>query len=196
MLIQSKFKDYYDYIQKDGRDVSLVYNRKEEIIEESRKWDMPLESWESRLVAKDRWKLNLTRYDLFRVQFCGKVYVGSYLGGTPSFDPAKVHIIEKAAKNGMGWQSVDLSKPFCEAYPIAVVYPVKVAMNKFVTRTIVNCELRRFNFSQIMPPEQAFQELAMWHANRKEAPPIPAVPDKILAEAKGFNKHSFRKEKK
>ena len=42
----------------------------------------------------------------------------------------------------------------------------------------------------------SFQELFQWHSNlaspEKE---IPYIDDKTMAEAKGFNKYSFRKDK-
>lgn len=205
MLIQSKFKDYYDYVQKDGVDRTLVYVRKTEEVFDSRGLrsigTIPTLPWQERLTG-ERWSTKLCYWDYCKIQFCGKVYIGAHLDGAFSFDPEKVKIIEKAATNWRG--ETTLYRLFDEDVPIAAIYPGNARELHLVDRIDVvydvlhfrNCPLRHLNFQQVMPPEQAFQELAMWHANRKEAPPIPAVPDRILAEAKGFNKHSFRKEKK
>jgi len=63
-------------------------------------------------------------------------------------------------------------------------------------KLIINPILKNLEFYKILPPAQAYQELSMWVNNiaepRKE---IPAIDDKTMAEIKGFDKYSFRKDK-
>jgi hypothetical protein len=65
--------------------------------------------------------------------------------------------------------------------------------NKSIT---YNGSLRETEFFKVFDPYTAFQEISMYVSNMavplKE---IPKIPDKTLAEAKGFDKYSFRKEK-
>jgi hypothetical protein len=61
---------------------------------------------------------------------------------------------------------------------------------------IYNIRLNAIGFQKIIDPYTAFQELSMWINNialpEKE---IPKIDDKTMAEAKGFDKFSFRKSK-
>lgn len=61
--------------------------------------------------------------------------------------------------------------------------------------TVFNGSLREVEFYRVVEPFMAFQEISMFMSNL--AVPfkqIPEISDKVLAEAKGFNKWSFRKE--
>jgi len=62
---------------------------------------------------------------------------------------------------------------------------------------VINECLNRYNFQKILPPMEAFQELAMYVGARLTKPVIqePPLSDKVKAEIHGFDKHSFRKEK-
>lgn len=58
-----------------------------------------------------------------------------------------------------------------------------------------NCSLKQYEFYRIFPPFQAFQEINMWLSNQAvPIKPIPEIPDETMAEIKGFDKWSFRKE--
>lgn len=66
------------------------------------------------------------------------------------------------------------------------------------TKSIIkyNTELRPFDFMRVMDPYTAFQEISMWLGNQAEPrKPIPVLDDITMAEIKGFNKFSFRKDK-
>lgn len=65
-----------------------------------------------------------------------------------------------------------------------------------VSNLIINDQLSKFQFEKVVDPYTAFQELSMFIGGMA-APekPIPAIDDKTMAEAKGFNKYSFRKDK-
>lgn len=60
-----------------------------------------------------------------------------------------------------------------------------------------NACLKPVEFFRKYPPFEAYQEIAMWLGNLADpAKPIPAIDDVTMAEAKGFDKFSFRKDKK
>lgn len=60
---------------------------------------------------------------------------------------------------------------------------------------VLNPNLSKLNFQKVFPPYEAFQELSMFIGNATHPERnIPHVDDKTLAEAKGFDKWSFRKE--
>ena len=67
-----------------------------------------------------------------------------------------------------------------------------------VATVTTNPLLREYDFVQVMPPPQAYQELSMYIGNnlagldRKEPRPIS---DKLRAETKGFDKWSFKNQK-
>lgn len=64
-------------------------------------------------------------------------------------------------------------------------------------KLIYNEILKQYEFYRIFDTNQAGQELSMWFGNLA-APekPIPHIDDKTMAQAKGFDKFSFRKDKK
>ena len=64
-------------------------------------------------------------------------------------------------------------------------------------QVIINERLNLYHFQKVLPPMEAFQELAMYVGARLTKPVIeePPISDKIKAEIHGFDKHSFRKGK-
>jgi len=62
---------------------------------------------------------------------------------------------------------------------------------------IINERLNLLDFQKVMPPMEAYQELAMYVGSYLTKPTIeePPISDRIKAEIKGFDKFSFRKEK-
>jgi hypothetical protein len=76
--------------------------------------------------------------------------------------------------------------------------PIFVASSKPTGRdwnVVVNGVLKDLEFYRIKPPQQAFQDLAMWVGGRAQPmKPAPPVSDVVMAEAKGFDRWSFRKE--
>lgn len=62
---------------------------------------------------------------------------------------------------------------------------------------ILNCMLRNYEFYKVFDVQRTFQELQMWMSNiAKPIKPLPRIDDVTMAEAKGYDKFSFRKEKK
>lgn len=61
----------------------------------------------------------------------------------------------------------------------------------------INCRLNRLEFFKVFSPQLAYQELYMFFANKASPEKeIPVVSDADLLEAKGFDRFSFRKDKK
>jgi len=58
-----------------------------------------------------------------------------------------------------------------------------------------NSRLKELDFAKIFNPIKAYQEITMF-MNNLAVPikPIPKISDVTMAEAKGFNKYSFRKD--
>jgi hypothetical protein len=64
-------------------------------------------------------------------------------------------------------------------------------------KIILNPRLEPMGFQRVLDPIRAYQKLSMWYGNRFfEEKNIPNPPDKDMVEIKGFDKHSFRKDKK
>lgn len=75
--------------------------------------------------------------------------------------------------------------------------PVFVAefTSEYEGRITYNAALKPFEFYRVFDPYRAFQEISMWMGNQAvPIKPIPEIPDEIMAEIKGFNKFSFRKD--
>lgn len=73
------------------------------------------------------------------------------------------------------------------------VYPCTNSREISVT---TNPNLSKYQFFKLFDVNMAYQELVKWH-NNKAYPdrPIPKLDDVTLAESKGFDKYSFRKDK-
>jgi len=73
--------------------------------------------------------------------------------------------------------------------------PGPMRYGRMAWRVEFNPCLRVWEFYRQVPHYQAFQELAMYiGAQAQPEKSIPAVPDKIMVGAKGFNERSFRKD--
>lgn len=59
----------------------------------------------------------------------------------------------------------------------------------------INATLKDYEFQRVFDPYQAFQKIAQYLGNMAfPNKPIPEISDEIMAEIKGFDKWSFRKE--
>jgi len=64
-------------------------------------------------------------------------------------------------------------------------------------KIIYNGKLKDVDFFRVFDPYRAFQEIAMYYGNMAvPLKPIPEITDETMAEIKGFDKFSFRKDKK
>lgn len=78
---------------------------------------------------------------------------------------------------------------------IEIVRDKKGYKRKWTEDVRINTRLNQFNFQTVFNPQAAYQEISMFLGNmRKLERPIPHIDDVTLAEAKGFDKWSFRKE--
>lgn len=94
-----------------------------------------------------------------------------------------------------------------EKYPIFLIKPFEWVpdpynLNQRIDRRVKQCNvvinprLADYEFFRIVDNFTAYQELCMWFGNKANPEkPIPYIDDKTMAEAKGFNKFSFRKDK-
>jgi hypothetical protein len=59
----------------------------------------------------------------------------------------------------------------------------------------VNPLLRKYNFEQVKDPYSAWQEISQFLGSElaTQRDPNPPIPDELRAQAKGFDKWSFRK---
>lgn len=74
------------------------------------------------------------------------------------------------------------------------VFTCRVGRECVVTH---NGRLKDLEFYRLVDPYTAFQEIAMFLGGMASPEkPIPKIDDKTMAQAKGFNKWSFRKEPK
>jgi hypothetical protein len=69
------------------------------------------------------------------------------------------------------------------------------ATYRYGSKITYNAQLKPFEFYRVFDPYQAYQEVAMWLGNQAvPIKPIPELDDVTMAESKGFNKFSFRKD--
>jgi hypothetical protein len=109
---------------------------------------------------------------------------------------ASATIAKKDLKKNIDDCQKDYSKWFIDAHcPVFVGQRDRDDEGKFTLT--YNASLRELEFYKVFDPYQAFQEISMYYGGVlggiREI--VPDVPDKVLAEAKGFDKWSFRKEK-
>lgn len=236
MRIISSEHDYYDVVQAQGQDQTLLYLRKAEEID--------LEDYPFPYIGSSRnWGYkSCPAINEAIIGFCGRIYPvlclsehkwGSLRCPTPAeatcFTMAEVDAFMEAnyrdkeleeyrAKPKKGkyvrtryWDSgrrrVVFEKFFadCEAKQDAFQQmfmerrsPIFVARHSHEWRrsgTITwNALLKNHQFFRLFDPYRAFQEIAMFMSNLAvPLKPIPAISDKVLAGAKGFDKWSFRK---
>lgn len=199
MIIQSSFTDYYDYVRKTGIDKTLTYKRVTTQLKENGREPY----WHSKYVP--RWdKEYIDISPLGVIEFCGDRYYFAKTENGVSYDKKDWgHLFEATKRKWHLHQDKQWFVPLNTYYksdtPIIVLLTEKeFSIKKGILERVVayeNPKLADFSFGKVVSPEQAYQQLMMWFANKKLPPPIPHVDDKTMAEAKGFNKHSFRSSK-
>lgn len=218
MRIVSKFKDYYDCIQQYGQDDLLYVRHKEVVRYEDRQY--PLPKWD----RYSGWNWQLPRAAAITIGFAGKVYyaleihpdTGAVICHSPADAAAVVVKFPKRLRTIYAKRPGRVPSQWAKSPEDLVMAffnpekPPKCAgefFNKapvWVGRgdgwngwqvTFNDC-LRPLDFMRVLPPHAAFQELYAWMSNQtKPFRPVPDVDDKTLAEAKGFDRFSFRKQK-
>lgn len=207
MKLISSFHDYYDCMSKHDQDRSVLFMRetKEEVLEkphlEKTGWYRPKLGGRAHLV----------------LGFCGRVYwamaqykrdiTTDYYASTSEFhrwmwnkEEIEAHL-EKDFKpdkwNKKRWSTWNTANEVITAaenfqYPI---WCVRKPDDYYKTYLTINPNLKKLNAEQIISPFEAWRELSTWHGNIAEPrKPVPHIDDVTMAEAKGFNHWSFRKE--
>lgn len=199
MRIQSKFKDFYDYCLKDFQEDSFpVYHRKSETVSCN-----PLLT-----VDKVRYEIDNFQY-LSVIGFAGRLYplygknryVREFEYDSDEFKYRNIfdgmHSTHKLpVSDGFAQlvQSPVLKSIFIQHKVPAFIYHI-TSDNK--DRLILNPRLSDFNFVTVLDPYSAIQELNMFLGNdlaQDVQPKMPVGSDKVIAESKGFDKWSFRKQ--
>ena len=214
MRIISDFHDYYDIGMQNGIDPQLPYRRfrQEEPLSSRINTDYSLFSANS-------------MHRCLCIGFAGQLYPCIKLSdhGTTSFcfDVNQIDdsvFIELAKRNWEreivrkeGLQSVAKHKKRTVArffehmfntigwfLPLFEQFKTAIFVHKSGSNTIIlNERLNLYGFQKVLPPMEAFQELAMYVGARLTKPVIqePPLSDKVKAEIHGFDKYSFRKGK-
>lgn len=197
MIIQSPFTDYYDYTRKLGIDKSITYKRLTRQLKENGRDPY----WSTKYVPKwdKKW---IDSSPLCLIEFCGNLYYFIRTEDGFSYEDSDWEPLYKSKMGGFHvsrrWE-VPLSEHYKSDAPVIVLLTeYMTSRGESYEREVAyeNPRLADFSFGKVVPAEKAYQELMMWFANKKQPPPIPHVDDKTMAEAKGFDKHSFRNSQK
>lgn len=217
MRIISKFHDYYDCIQRTGQDQSLLYLRNpSEIIKE----DYGGINWWAG--QRDYSFHKFTIGFCGRVYRGVRVAIDEFSSHRPAHitfcysedsifnflsENLKEKELVKYTEGEKKWRHShrtdiidyfsnthtdnDLLHHFSYASPIWT--RERVGNEMVIT---LNGQLKKFEFFRVLDPFQAFQELSMYLGGLAVPDkPLPKIDDKTMAEIKGFDKYSFRKDK-
>lgn len=210
--IISKFRDYYDGVQRQIFDEDTLYVREQR------------EIGKDVLVSWHREEYNI-RYG--KIGFCGKEYayckfmfpdgsVDYFYDAESTHAHAHKYLTEEGYNNYCGryhgsqsWinkycRKAEIDKYFADIpvienhdYFVKCNAPIYV-IQRYPAYTVINPKLSNYQFQKVIHPYTAFQEIYMYvggvlAGNNK---PIPIVSDNDMIEAKGFDKKtSFRKPK-
>lgn len=211
--IISKFKDYYDSVQSYGQD-DLVYVREPSEIEV----EDPKGIWYCGYLGDITSRLGC-------VGFCGNLYPYVTLY-KDYVDPHTFYSVEEVTKfvvpllkkkdvetyhnkysRWSNYLSEGRVKRFFEEknweiyhkqLDIAPIFVIEYKRNYNDPTTLaLNPPLKNLQFYKLFDSYTAFQELFMYISNTAQPEKgIPKVSDSDMIVAKGFDKHSFRKQKK
>jgi hypothetical protein len=226
MLIISKKKDYYDgVVQTTGIDKTIVYNRKQNDIRDSfddyKKLPADLIKLVENLTAfhLDTKKTNLELKGIYIIAFCGQMYVAwEMIDRKPfnDYDPKSIItydlkgmqeiVIDKTWRDAVG--IVDAYRNLVNYDPMKLhrlynspVFAIDTAFVRYGARDsnfILNPTLKTYKFFKLFDSFQALQEIQMFISGvlGTGENKMIEVADKYKIESHGFDKTSFRKEKK
>lgn len=219
MLINSKFRDYYDSCLGFGIDKTVVYNRAIEKIPSGKILE-PNSTYNKVLSAFKDWGPEISHrrgvrgtpcnFDIVGIGFCGHLFKavsegvlapadtsGYYKSGTHySIDSMS----EELRRCRVGWMSnLTVGDYFQEILTRENVDPFLIlnAPTFIITDSwiVINPYLTHLNFGKIRGGVDAFQELSAFISGvlgASRAEPLP-ITDELRAHSKGFDKNSFRK---
>jgi len=223
MRIISDFHDYYDIGMQNGIDPQLPYRRfrREEDMSylHGRLWNLHYPA------LYDDYCIDKNRMVFFG--FAGKIYpafahVGdsnemTYIFSLDKIDPkffddavrrmldcGRAESRKRAENHCLELFTRDLKEMFAmkndnRLLSLFAEFQTAIFVWWLESQTIIINEcLNLYGFQKVLPPIQAFQELAMYVGAYLTKPIIeePPISDKIKAEIHGFDKFSFRKEKR
>ncbi len=196
MRIISNFHDYYDCIQKydEERDLILKRNSQPEIV---------FEKNIARHLYNKPWSLFSTEY---YIGFCGKVYPLLGISKKISWNEHKtiycysaidVHSNFEVDKNDERLLELFFTIKLKEDYFKKYNTPFYVIRRDWNTRIDIAPMLKKYEFFRIFDVNSAYQEIRMYLSNQAQPNKlIPSISDEDLLIAKGFDKFSFRRDKK
>jgi len=213
MKIISKHKDYYDSVRGMLFDDSIIYKRYKQVVEIDELNSLPLVKGYKRIGKKE-----IIDYMYFIIGFCGKFYLGLRFGDKITYEIKKQTSFvrdkqEVTISYRNTWIDVSYYNWFIDENDISTfkkhlesiflkyncpTFAVIASRNGSKSNVIINPILKEYKFYKVIPSYQVFQEISMYLGNdlvKEKSVKIPVGTDKDLAESKGFNKYSFRKDK-
>lgn len=223
MRIISSFHDYYDSVQSFGQD-DLIYLREERTEEIDIKFETVGGYWNSLVdcrtrligfcgkaypvIVFDPQQLSGSNtapdvyncYSIEDIDLCIEAYAKKR---------AKKEYYEKRSRYSSDlrtdfvdhfnyYKTPRAQKPFVELFERfkSPIYTARKVRRKSDIEFTVNAALKPYEFVRIKDVYTAFQDVSMFVGNiAMPEKPIPTVDDKTMAQIKGFDKFSFRKEK-
>ena len=222
MRIQSNFRDYYDGVQIFGFERSLLYlRRREEILDRSSS-SGPKAMWGMCELPSNCSYHTIhfcgTCFSLLRIT--NQVRLGgpspyalcethshhfySYEAFVKHLEKVKYKNIKTVLKQKKYYEKwfTPVSTSINDSWNCPIVLFVKTKETyedgwpRYSGIWEKNPKLSDWQFGKIKHAQQAYQEIYQWLANRASPEkPIPKIDDVTMAEAKGFDKYSFRKDK-
>jgi hypothetical protein len=199
MRIISKFKDYYDGVQRTAMDPSIVYYRKQYFSKESHGFFRQDSIW-----SDD------TR--IIKIGFCGKLYfIGkghldkNWIFGEELAEKVKSPFDKYFPDGGVSGKILTehgkedhtlFLKYRCPVFIYDIERNPKIFYNNNPIRgVVVGGRLESYHFFKIFDAFTAYQMISQFIANdlAKQEDPAP-LSDKDRARAHGFDKWSFRKD--
>jgi len=174
MIIKSPFKDYYDfYFYNDEKDI--VFIRKTSLEDTNKSYG-----------GFDNY------YHVGYLDFFGQCYPFIYEEGWNFATKKYYWSLEQAKKcvTSNWWNDRELEKLFTTK--VEPVYPLAMRMK----RQIFHCpKLCDTGFPSLIKPIDARNIIVQYFSQAKPEKPLPKISDEVMAEIKGFDKFSFRKDK-
>lgn len=218
MRIISDFHDYYDYVGTNDHDRSLLYMRSQH--------DPKIVDLVPRSIVEDLDFPRGSFYDFnchnVAITFCGRLYeavvmqvtnAGTFRGDGPrlafyDFDSLDAMITKMDLRKW--WDKDENGRK--EKLRAVFNLPARVMPKEcrdmvcsvvqwccYSGRCLVeeNPQLKLYDFHRVFHPYLAYQEISMFLGNKAHPEkPIPQPDDVTMAQIKGFDKYSFRSQKR
>lgn len=221
MKISKHFKDYYDGQQAQAFDSDLNFLRVPTAYKDSMKYacgkwvrasNVPDNVLATVMSVKSPFSIKTpiqgADFGGAKIFFCGKVYSciyrKDYISGHPLQCFYSLDSLIKALGKMKGYSKlVETLRTQTHLFPAPTPCPLAVE-NKLAIIIVtggwetvvyeVNGNLGKYEFYQVMPANQAYQELSMFIGNQApENNPTVQIEDKYRIPQHGFDKWSFRK---